>query len=110
MSNVRNLWVSLAVVVFLSFAVLGYYGREIYRKAPPVPSEVVTSEGAVVFTKTDINEGRAVWQTTGGQELGSIWGHGAYNAPDWSADWLHREAVFIFITNVFPILRRCMLM
>ena len=95
MSNVRNLWVSLAVVVFLSFAVLGYYGREIYRKAPPVPSEVVTSEGAVVFTKTDINEGRAVWQTTGGQELGSIWGHGAYNAPDWSADWLHREAVFI---------------
>jgi nitric oxide reductase subunit B len=26
-------------------------------------------------------------------ELGSIWGHGAYLAPDWSADWLHRESV-----------------
>ena len=23
--------------------------------------------------------------------LGSIWGHGAYQAPDWTADWLHRE-------------------
>jgi len=25
-------------------------------------------------------------------QLGSIWGHGAYQAPDWTADWLHREA------------------
>ena len=24
-----------------------------------------------------------------------MWGHGAYIAPDWSADWLHRECVFI---------------
>jgi len=28
-------------------------------------------------------------------EVGSIWGHGSYVAPDWTADWLHREAVFI---------------
>src|SRR5690606_23958913 len=27
----------------------------------------------------------------GGMQLGSIWGHGAYQAPDWTADWLHRE-------------------
>ncbi len=31
----------------------------------------------------------------GGMEVGSIWGHGSYVAPDWTADWLHREAVFI---------------
>jgi nitric oxide reductase subunit B len=31
----------------------------------------------------------------GGQEVGTIWGHGSYVAPDWSADWLHREAEFI---------------
>jgi nitric oxide reductase subunit B len=31
----------------------------------------------------------------GGMQLGSIWGHGGYVAPDWSADWLHREAVGI---------------
>ena len=27
----------------------------------------------------------------GGQTVGSIWGHGAYIAPDWNADYLHRE-------------------
>lgn len=95
MNDARKLWFSLGAVVVLSFLVLGYYGREIYREAPPVPSSVVTSEGRVVFSGTDIDEGRSVWQTTGGQELGSIWGHGSYHAPDWSADWLHREAVFI---------------
>ena len=26
-------------------------------------------------------------------QRGSIWGHGSYLAPDWSADWLHREAL-----------------
>jgi nitric oxide reductase subunit B len=27
--------------------------------------------------------------------VGSVWGHGAYLAPDWTADWLHRESLFI---------------
>lgn len=95
MKSARGLWIGLATVIVLSFAVLLYYGREIYREAPPVPAEVVTSDGEVLFTGDQINAGRSVWQTTGGQELGSIWGHGAYNAPDWSADWLHREALLI---------------
>lgn len=34
----------------------------------------------------------------GGPEVGSVWGHGAYVAPDWTADWLHREAVWILDT------------
>ena len=39
--------------------------------------------------------GQNVWQTLGGMEVGSVWGHGSYVAPDWTADWLHREAMFI---------------
>ncbi|MBX6311728.1 MAG: nitric-oxide reductase large subunit, partial [Isosphaeraceae bacterium] len=42
-----------------------------------------------------IRDGQNVWQSMGGQEVGSVWGHGAYVAPDWSADWLHREATWI---------------
>ena len=88
----KRLWIVFGLVVGLSFAVLGYYGREIYRQAPPVPQRVVGEDGAVLFTGQDIKDGQNVWQSTGGQELGSVWGHGAYVAPDWSADWLHREA------------------
>jgi len=90
-----KLWGSLSAVVIAAFAVLGYFGREIYRQAPPVPQRVVTTTGTVLFTGDDIKNGQNVWQSIGGQEVGSIWGHGAYVAPDWSADWLHREATWL---------------
>lgn len=90
-----KLWLALTLVIVASFAVLGYYGLEIYRQAPPIPERVITADGQALFTGADIRDGQNVWQSIGGQELGSIWGHGAYVAPDWSADWLHREAVYI---------------
>lgn len=91
----RRLWVGFALVVGLSFAVLLFYGYEIYRQAPPIPDRIVTTQGEVIFTGDDIRNGQNVWQSIGGQQVGSIWGHGAYVAPDWSADWLHREALHI---------------
>ena len=93
--NYRKLWIGFIVVVVGSFAVLGYYGREIYRKAPPIPTQVITTDGTVLFTGQDIKDGQNIWQSIGGQEVGTVWGHGSYVAPDWSADWLHREAEFI---------------
>ncbi len=56
---------------------------------------MVTTDGDVLFTEKEIRDGQNVWQSIGGQEVGTIWGHGAYVAPDWNADWLHREAMWI---------------
>jgi len=93
--NYFRLWLAMGVVIVASFAVLGYFGGDIYRQAPPVPDRVVTSDGAVLFTGSDIKDGQNVWQSTGGQQVGTVWGHGSYVAPDWSADWLHRESEWI---------------
>src|SRR5262245_9099744 len=94
----RWLWYVLGTSLFAAFFILGFFGREVYRQAPPIPERVVTTDGSTVFTRDDILTGQQVWQSTGGQQLGSIWGHGAYQAPDWSADWLHREATAIVDT------------
>ncbi len=91
----RGLWIGLILVMALSFAVLLYFGREIYRMAPPVPERVVTQSGEVIFTGQEIRDGQNVWQSMGGHQLGTVWGHGSYTAPDWSADWLHRESVWL---------------
>ena len=91
----RRLWICFAAVIVASLAVLGYYGGEIYRQAPPVPERVVLPAGDIVFTGQEIKDGQNVWQSIGGQQLGSVWGHGAYVAPDWSADWLHRECLWL---------------
>ena len=93
MHNYRRLWLGLAILLVASFSVLLWAGGEIFRAAPPMPERVVTESGQVVYTRADIETGRQVWQSMGGMQLGSIWGHGGYVAPDWSADWLHREAI-----------------
>lgn len=93
MAAYRKLWFLLIVTLGVTFAILGYFGREVYRKAPPIPSQVVTQDGSFSITKEDILEGQSAWQSVGGMQLGSIWGHGAYQAPDWTADWLHRELI-----------------
>src|SRR3546814_248044 len=91
MSTTRKLWVGLATLLVLSFGVLLRMGGEIHRKAPPMPEQVVSHSGQVLYTRADIERGRVVWQSMGGMQLGSIWGHGALVAPDWSADWMHRQ-------------------
>lgn len=91
----KRLWLSFALVMVVSFAVLGWIGTRIYDEAPPIADQVVTADGTIVIGEGEISAGQNVWQSLGGMEVGSIWGHGSYVAPDWSADYLHREAMFI---------------
>ncbi|MCA8926634.1 MAG: nitric-oxide reductase large subunit [Alphaproteobacteria bacterium] len=92
MSTTTRLWIGLTTLVVASFAVMLWLGSDLMRTAPPMPERVVSASGRTVFTRADIETGQQVWQSMGGQQLGSVWGHGALVAPDWSADWLHREA------------------
>ncbi len=91
----KRLWIAFALVLFASFLVLGWIGTRIHDEMPPLVDRVVTTEGTVLIDSGEISAGQNVWQTLGGMEVGSVWGHGSYVAPDWTADWLHREAVFI---------------
>ncbi len=98
MSSIKKLWWFLGIMFVASFGTLLLIGGEIYRQAPPMPDQVVAEDGRVVFDRSSIETGRQVWQSMGGQQLGSIWGHGAYLAPDWTADWLHREITVLLDT------------
>lgn len=91
----KKLWILLIGIMLISFAILGWVGTEIFRQAPPIPREVVTSDGQVLIPAEEIMNGQNVWQAMGGMQVGSIWGHGSYVAPDWTADYLHRESLFL---------------
>ncbi|WP_111641319.1 nitric-oxide reductase large subunit [Marinimicrobium alkaliphilum] len=91
MGEYKKLWWTLIGILAFTFAILGYFGAEVYRKAPPIPDQVVSESGQLLMTNKSILDGQTAWQSIGGMQLGSIWGHGAYQAPDWTADWLHRE-------------------
>jgi len=93
MTRITRLWRWLGLICVLSFGALGYLGWEIYLAAPPIPKAVVSTDGQVLFTGEQVQHGQQAWLSAGGQQLGTVWGHGSYVAPDWSADWLHREAL-----------------
>ena len=93
MGEYKKYWWGLIAVLVITFTFLGWGGVEVYRTAPPIPDQYIDSSGKVLITEEDILDGQSAWQRTGGQQLGSILGHGAYQAPDWTADWLHRELV-----------------
>lgn len=90
--TIKRLWIILSVGMVFMFGVMLLLGAQIYQQAPPMPEQVRSDTGEVLFTRADIETGQNVWQSIGGMQQGSIWGHGSYLAPDWSADWLHREA------------------
>src|ERR1051326_4221552 len=91
----KKLWIAFALVMVLSFAVLGWIGTLIYQEKPPIPVRIVSTSGQGRFAEGEIERGQNVWQSMGGMEVGSVWGHGSYVAPDWTADWLHRESTFV---------------
>jgi nitric oxide reductase subunit B len=91
----KKLWIAFALIMLVSFSVLGGVGYKAINNGPPIPEKVLTADGRLLFSGETIRNGQNVWQSTGGQEIGTIWGHGAYVAPDWSADYLHRQSEIV---------------
>lgn len=83
---------SVLFVLIAGFSTLIFMGHETTNQAPPIPEKIVDGAGNVLFTGEDILAGQAVFQKYGLMDVGSFFGHGAYNGPDFSADFLHRQA------------------
>ena len=80
----------IGIVMLLGFSLLLAITVLSYRNAPPIPGSVVDTMGRVLFTGTDISDGQEVFLKYGLMDNGSIWGHGGYLGPDFSAQALHR--------------------
>jgi nitric oxide reductase subunit B len=65
-------------------------GAIIWKNAPPIPEVVLSPQQEIILTKAEIQAGQETYLARGGQHIGSIWRHGSYLAPDWTADVLHR--------------------
>src|SRR5690606_36968641 len=74
MREYKKLWLLLATVLVVTFGILGWSGVEIYKQVPPIPAQVVTESGRQIMTEEQILDGQTAWQSTGGMQVGSIWG------------------------------------
>jgi nitric oxide reductase subunit B len=89
-------WVQAAALVFLfGFFVLGLLAYRTYQAEPPVPARVVDPDGREVYTGGDVQRGQELFLRHGLMQYGSIFGHGAYLGPDFTADYLRRSALLV---------------
>ena len=87
-------WIQAAVVVLIfGFFILGVLTYYTYTGQPPIPDVVKTTNGSTLFTRADIMAGQQIFLSNGLMEYGSIFGHGAYLGPDFTAEYLHRAAL-----------------
>ncbi len=101
-------WVqAVAIVMLFGFFVMGILAYRTYTDSMPQPAKVVTPAGSTVFTSDDITAGQELFQARGLMEYGSIFGHGAYLGPDFTADYLHRSATEVLAAALPMAAWRC---
>jgi nitric oxide reductase subunit B len=83
---------AVVLVVLFGFFVLGLLAYRTYQAKPPIPERVVDPSGAVLYTERDVERGQEVFLNNGLMEYGSVFGHGAYLGPDYTADYLRRAS------------------
>ena len=81
---------ALLIVLLFGFALLSLVTVKTYQGAPPIPTTVVDATGQTLFSGEDIEHGQDVFLKNALMEHGTLWGHGAYLGPDYTAEYLHR--------------------
>src|SRR5262245_8042310 len=93
---ISKAWVQASILVFLfGFFVLGFLAMRTYQDQPPIPERALGPGGELVFTGADVIHGQQVFLKNGLMEYGSIFGHGAYLGPDYTADYLRGAATHV---------------
>ncbi|MBE9167402.1 nitric-oxide reductase large subunit [Pleurocapsales cyanobacterium LEGE 06147] len=88
--HVLSLPAWLVLICIVAFSALLTAGAAIWKYAPPIPEIVRSPQQEIILTQAEIQSGQEIYLSRGGQHIGSVWGHGSYLAPDWTADVLHR--------------------
>jgi nitric oxide reductase subunit B len=88
---VPRVWIQVALLTFvIGFAILGYLAYRVYADHPPVPRKAIATDGIELFSRDDVFRGQLVFEKYGLMEYGTIFGHGAYLGPDFTADYIER--------------------
>src|SRR5262245_41432241 len=92
--GLSSAWMQVALLTFvMGFGILGYLAYRIYAEHPPVPSITTTTSGATLFTREDVFRGQMLFGEYGLMEFGTLFGHGAYLGPDFTADAIERSRI-----------------
>lgn len=92
----KGLFTSFWIIALIMVSMLIYYTANLQKEVPPIPQEVVSASGEVLYTYDDVVEGKGYFQQFDLTDWGSLLGMGAYIGPDFSTDLLHYRAEYLY--------------
>lgn len=92
----KGLYTSFWIIALIMVTMLIYYTANLQKEVPPIPKEVRSVSGEVLYTYDDVVAGKGYFQQFDLMDWGTMLGMGAYMGPDFSTDFLHYRAEFLY--------------
>jgi nitric oxide reductase subunit B len=92
----KGLFTAFWIIALFMVTILIYYTANLQKEVPPIAQVVKSENGEVLYTYDDVVAGKGYFQQFDLTDWGSMLGMGAYMGPDFSTDFMHYRAVFLY--------------
>ena len=92
----KGLYVAFWFIGIVMVTALVVFTANLQKEVPPIAAEVVSVTGEVLYTYDDVVNGKGMFQQFDLMDYGTLLGMGAYLGPDFSTEFFHRRAVFLY--------------
>jgi len=92
----KGLYTAFWIVGIIMVTALVVFTANLQKEVPPIPERVVTASGETLYTYDDVVNGKVMFQQFDLMDYGTLLGMGAYLGPDFSTEFFHRRAEFLY--------------
>lgn len=92
----KGLYTAFWIIAIFMVSILIYYTANLQKEVPPIPKQVKSVSGEVLYTYDDVLAGKGYFQQFDLMDWGTMLGMGAYMGPDFSTDFMHYRAEFLY--------------
>jgi len=92
----KGLYTAFWIIAIFMVAALLYFTANLQKEVPPIAKQVKSASGEVLYTYDDVVEGKGYFQEFDLMDWGSLLGMGAYMGPDFTTQFFHHRAEFLY--------------
>lgn len=92
----KSLYAFFWIIGTFMVTILIYYTATLQKEVPPIPQQVQSQSGEVLYTYDDVVEGKGYFQQFDLMDYGTLLGMGAYLGPDFSTEFVHKRAESLY--------------
>lgn len=92
----KGLYTGFWIIALFMVTMLIYYTANLQKEVPPIPQTVKSESGEVLYTYDDVVAGKGYFQEFDLMDWGTMLGMGAYMGPDFSTDFMHYRAEYLY--------------